>query len=167
MVKQVVKVWMPTLAHSKLHYHQQKHRHPTRSIHLTGFTLLEVMVVVVIMAMLVGLISINSRPDPERSLRQQAERLAQHLILAQQESVLHAQPIAWIANGTHYRFIVRHAGQWQYLDQMDSTTKDTVFAPQTWQTSLSDIRVTGLMLPTELLQQGVLAGNTASLLGFV
>ncbi len=168
---------MPILLHRLLYKLIQ---HPRQSAsHSSGFTLIEVMVVIVIMAVLVGLVSISSRPDPERALRQEAERLAQHLLLAQQESVLRATPIAWIANGTHYRFIMRHNGQWQYLDQLDqalssnrgssstlsaNTSADPLFAPHAWQTPLSDIRVTGLMLPNDVMQRGVLAGNTASLL---
>ena len=74
----------------------------TRSIR--GFTLLEVLVVLLIMGLMVGLVSAVVRPDDRGLLRVEAERLAQLLDLAAAESRLMGHPIAWTADGPGYRF---------------------------------------------------------------
>ena len=69
-----------------------------------GFTLIEVLVVLMIMGLLVGLASVIVRPDDRGLLRVEADRLAQLLDLAMAESRLAGQPIAWTADGPGYRF---------------------------------------------------------------
>jgi len=69
-----------------------------------GFTLIEVLVVLLIMGLLVGLVSAIVRPDDRGLLRLEAERLAQLLDLAATESRLTGKSIAWTADGPGYRF---------------------------------------------------------------
>ena len=69
-----------------------------------GFTLIEVMVVLVIMGFFVGLVSSITRPDDRALLRLETERLAQLLDLAATESRLTGKRIAWTADGSGYRF---------------------------------------------------------------
>jgi len=69
-----------------------------------GFTLLEVLVVLLIMGLMVGLVSAIVRPDDRGLLRVEAERLAQLLDLAAAESRLGGKTIAWTADGPGYRF---------------------------------------------------------------
>jgi len=69
-----------------------------------GFTLIEVLVVLLIMGLLVGLASVIVRPDDRGLLRVEAERLAQLLDLAVAESRYAGQPMAWTADGQGYRF---------------------------------------------------------------
>lgn len=69
-----------------------------------GFTLIEVLVVVLIMGMLVGLVSVVTRPDARGTLRIEAERLAQLLDLAATEAGFTGTPIAWTADESEYRF---------------------------------------------------------------
>jgi general secretion pathway protein H len=65
----------------------QQRRHPVQQ----GFTLLELLVVLVVMAIGTGLVSARLFPDDQRLLDQEAERLAQILTIAQEQSDVRAQ----------------------------------------------------------------------------
>lgn len=78
----------------------------------TGFTLIEVMVVLVIMGLFVGLVSTIIRPDDRALLRLETERLAQLLDLAATESRLTGKRIAWTAEAAGYRF-------WRFSEDTD------------------------------------------------
>jgi general secretion pathway protein H len=70
-----------------------------------GFTLIEMLVVVLIMGLLVGLVSAVARPGERDALHLEAERLAQLLDLAGNEARLGGRPIAWTSDGLGgYRF---------------------------------------------------------------
>jgi len=69
-----------------------------------GFTLLELLVVLLIMGLFAGLVAAISQPDERALLRVEAERLAQLLDLAAVESRLSGSPIAWTAEASRYRF---------------------------------------------------------------
>jgi general secretion pathway protein H len=79
-------------------------RGPFRSRLDYGFTLIEMLVVVLIMGLLVGLVSVITRPDARGLLRIEAERLAQLLDFAVAESSLTGRPVGWTADGPGYRF---------------------------------------------------------------
>jgi len=70
-----------------------------------GFTLIELMVVLLIMGLFAGLVSTITRPDDRALLRVEAERLAQLLDLAATKSRLTGISIAWTADGPGYRFL--------------------------------------------------------------
>lgn len=74
-----------------------------------GFTLIEMLVVLLIMGLFVGLVSTIAQPDDRALLRVEAERLAQLLDLAATKSRLTGKPIAWTADGPGYRF-------WQFSE---------------------------------------------------
>jgi general secretion pathway protein H len=78
----------------------------------TGFTLIEVMVVLVIMGLFVGLVSTIIKPDDRALLRLETERLAQLLDLAATESRLTGKRIAWTAEAAGYRF-------WRFSDDTE------------------------------------------------
>lgn len=69
-----------------------------------GFTLVEMLVVLMIMGLLLGLISISTAPDDKARLGVEVERLAQLMDLAVNESRLSGRPIAWTSDGPSYRF---------------------------------------------------------------
>ena len=70
----------------------------------TGFTLLEMLVVLLILGMLAGMVSIIAQPDDRALLRVEAERLARLMDLAVAESGLTGRPIGWTADAAGYRF---------------------------------------------------------------
>jgi len=73
-----------------------------------GYTLLELLIVLLVMGLFAGLVGAIAHPDDRVLLRVQAERLAQLLDLAAVESRLTGKPIAWTvvmtADGAQYRF---------------------------------------------------------------
>ena len=69
-----------------------------------GFTLLEVLVVLLIMGLLVGLVSAVLLPDERARLGVESERLARLLALAGEEARLSGHAIAWTAEPAGYRF---------------------------------------------------------------
>ncbi len=69
-----------------------------------GFTLIEMLVVLMIMGLFVGLVSAITRPDDRAVLRLEAERLTQLLDFAANEAQLTGKSIAWTAEGSGYRF---------------------------------------------------------------
>jgi general secretion pathway protein H len=70
----------------------------------SGFTLIELLVVLLVMGLFAGLVGALARPDERTLLRFEAERLAQLLDLAAEESRLTGKPIAWSADAAQYRF---------------------------------------------------------------
>jgi general secretion pathway protein H len=84
-----------------------------------GFTLIEMLVVLLIMGILVGLVSAIAQPDERALLRVEAERLAQLLDLAATESRLTGKPVAWTADGPGYRFWLfsEDAGWYEIRDE--------------------------------------------------
>lgn len=90
-----------------------------------GFTLIEMLVVLLIMGLLVGLVSASAQPDDRALLRLEADRLAQLLDLAATESRITGKPIAWTATGPTYRF-------WQFSEDLGwMTIADEVLRPRT------------------------------------
>lgn len=69
-----------------------------------GFTLIEMLVVLMIMGLFLGLVSAITRPDDRAVLRLEAERLAQLLDFAGAEAQLGGKALAWTADASGYRF---------------------------------------------------------------
>jgi general secretion pathway protein H len=69
-----------------------------------GFTLIELLVVMLVMGLVAGLIGVLARPDERTVLRFEADRLAQLLDLAAEESRLTGRNMAWTADATRYGF---------------------------------------------------------------
>lgn len=64
---------------------------------IPGFTLIEMLVVLMVMGLCLGLVGVISRPDDRALLRLEAERLAQLLDFAATEAQLTGNAIAWTA----------------------------------------------------------------------
>lgn len=84
-----------------------------------GFTLLELLVVLVIVGITLGMVSFNAMPDPKQMLQQEAQRIALLLQLARDEAIVRDSPVAFEADPDHYRFLVREENTWQPLPQDD------------------------------------------------
>jgi general secretion pathway protein H len=113
-----------------------------------GFTLLELLVVLVLIAVVTSVISISVTPDPRQSLTEQAQRLGLLLSLASDEARLRQQPISWEGDLNGYRFVTEAGGERQLLSNDDELRE------RTWQRPLTLLSITREgQLPQALLSQ--------------
>jgi general secretion pathway protein H len=82
-----------------------------------GFTLLELLVVMVIVGITLGMVSFNAMPDERQILQNDAQRIALLLQLARDEAIVRNRPIAFEAEPDRYRFLLRDGKTWQALQQ--------------------------------------------------
>jgi general secretion pathway protein H len=104
---------------------------PTSSTDLRprGFSLVEVLVVVVIIALLASVVAVRIAPDARQALREEAARLAAVLTHARDEAIVTGAPLAWQGAGSGYRFVRRATDRtWQPLDR-DAALRARELAP--------------------------------------
>jgi general secretion pathway protein H len=77
-----------------------------------GFTLLELLIVLVIAGILLGMIAFNAMPGERQALQNEAQRLASLMQLARDEAIVRNRPIAFEAEGERYRFLIRDGQKW-------------------------------------------------------
>jgi general secretion pathway protein H len=77
----------------------------------SGFTLLEMLVVIVLAGILVSIVTLNVVPDPKQNLHREAQRVGQLLGIAADESRIRQLPIAWEADLNGYRFVTEIGGE--------------------------------------------------------
>jgi len=83
-----------------------------------GFTLVEVLVVVVIIGLVVALVTVRISPDARQSLREEGSRLAALLGHAREEAIVTGAPLAWQRTEQGYQFMQRAADRtWQPVDR--------------------------------------------------
>lgn len=86
-----------------------------------GFTLVEMLVVLLVMGLCVALVSIVVQPDDRAMLRVEADRLSELLDLAATEARLTGQEIAWTADAGGYRFWrSKDGGAWLEVRDVDA-----------------------------------------------
>lgn len=112
-----------------------------------GFTLIEMLVVLMIMGVLIGLVSAATQPDDKALLRIEVERLVQLMNIAGTESRLTGRPIAWTASRTGYRF-------WQYGEDSawSEIVNDDLLRARTLPTgmTISNMRVENMRSPENM-----------------
>jgi general secretion pathway protein H len=77
-----------------------------------GFTLVEIMVVMVIIGVTLGLVSLNAIPSPRQDLQNEAQRLTLLLQLARDEAIVRNRPVTFEATPERYHFLVRNETRW-------------------------------------------------------
>ena len=83
-----------------------------------GFTLLEMLVVLVVASIMLGVAAVQLFPDEQRALRDEGERLAYLLEQAGLSSRAGGQALAWSVSGRDHRFWKRNKqGEWRRVEQ--------------------------------------------------
>ena len=78
-----------------------------------GFTLIEILVVLVIIGIMVGLAAVRLMPDDAGTLRNEAQRLALLLEQTRDQAVVSGEPIGFSVEAERYRFWTLDAdGEW-------------------------------------------------------
>jgi general secretion pathway protein H len=77
-----------------------------------GFTLVEIMVVMVIIGVTLGMVSLNALPSPHQDLQKEAQRLTLLLQLARDEAIVRNRPVTFEATPERYHFLVRNETRW-------------------------------------------------------
>ncbi|WER45809.1 GspH/FimT family pseudopilin [Cupriavidus sp. WKF15] len=90
-----------------------------------GFTLLELLVVMVIAGIVISLVAINASPNERGRLLDDGQRIARLFELAQEEAQLGARPIAWEGSIRGWRFLESTPNGWVPM-------RTDVFAPGQW-----------------------------------
>ncbi|MBV1915804.1 MAG: type II secretion system minor pseudopilin GspH [Pseudomonadales bacterium] len=86
---------------------------PPKRRKAAGFTLIELMVVLVIMGVMISLVTLSSGiQNRDRETHQFAIRLISLMRLASDEAVLNGKLLAWRLNETEYQFMQLAEGKW-------------------------------------------------------
>jgi general secretion pathway protein H len=92
---------------------------PYSQINTRGFTLLELLIVLVIVGITLGMVSFNAMPNDQKVLQNDAQRIALLLQTARDEAIVRNHPIAFEAEPDRYRFLIYDENTWQVLKQDD------------------------------------------------
>jgi len=84
-----------------------------------GFTLLELMVVLVVVGIMLGVVSLNAIPNKHQSLQTDAQRVALLLQLAREEAIVRNRPVAFELDAEKFRFYVKVDQSWQLITDTD------------------------------------------------
>ena len=102
-----------------------------------GFTLIELMVVLVIIGIASAAVGLSIKPDPLQLLRKDAERLAQLLQVAQAEARADGRPITWRADAKGFRFNRRRDDGMG----MEAFQGDAQLRPRLWESTPMQINI--------------------------
>ena len=115
-----------------------------------GFTLLELLVVMVIAGVMLGVVSFNAMPSARQALDNEARRIALLLQLARDEAIVRNSPVAFEADAERYRFLQRTNNMWVALD------KDDLLRERAYQRT----PMTLLLTPPQAAGAGMAAGQS-------
>ncbi|CAD6540778.1 GspH/FimT family pseudopilin [Paraburkholderia metrosideri] len=99
-----------------------------------GFTLLEMMVVLVIAGLLVSLTALTMNRNPRTDLNEEAQRLALLFESAGDEAQVRARPIAWQPLDGGFRFDQRTEDGWRPL-------RDDLLGPRNWEGGVTGVTI--------------------------
>ena len=92
-----------------------KHARGRAGMPVRGFTLVEIMVVMVIIGITLGMASLNAIPSPRQDLQKEAQRLTLLLQLARDEAIVRNRPVTFEATPERYHFLVRNETRWNLI----------------------------------------------------
>lgn len=94
-----------------------------------GFTLLELLVVMVIAGIVISLVAVNATPNDRGRVLDDGQRIARLFELAQEDAQLGARPLAWEGDASGWRFLESTPQGWLPI-------RTDVFAPGQWRLPL-------------------------------
>lgn len=109
------------------------HARTTARRSVRGFTLLELLVVMVLAGILLAIVTVSVTPDPRQQLGREGQRVGQLMALAADEARIRQQPIVLEADLWGYRFVTESGGERQLL------TGDDMLRERTWERTLKRI----------------------------
>ena len=86
---------------------------------MRGFTLLELLVVLVVVGIMLGVVSVNALQSNHQKLQTDAQRLALLFQLARDEAIVRNRPTAFEASENGYHFLVRNGNRWDVINDLD------------------------------------------------
>ncbi|MBI5889570.1 MAG: prepilin-type N-terminal cleavage/methylation domain-containing protein [Nitrosomonadales bacterium] len=93
---------------------------------MRGFTLLEMLVVLVVASIMLTVVTLNLMPSAQTVLREESQRLAFLMENGAMASQAGGQPLAWSGTGNSYRFWLRtREGEWVRIE------RDNLLHPRT------------------------------------
>jgi general secretion pathway protein H len=112
----------------------------------SGFTLVEILVVLVIIGITLALVSVNFAKDDRAELRDEAQRLALLYQAARDEAISTGKAVAWVANGPQYGFF-HHDADNKWSDAIgEAPFTEQSFAPRI---TLVELQVSGAKVPLD------------------
>ncbi len=99
-----------------------------------GFTLLEMLVVLVIAGILIGSAALTMTRNPRTDLNEEAQRVALLFESAGDEAQVRARPIAWQPLDGGFRFDVRTEDGWRPL-------RDDLLGPRKWEGGVTGVAI--------------------------
>jgi general secretion pathway protein H len=84
-----------------------------------GFTLLELLVVLVIIGIMLGAVSFGTMQSSRQQLQTDAQRIALLMQLVREEAIVRNLPTAFEANQNAYYFLVRNENKWERIVDVD------------------------------------------------
>jgi len=99
-----------------------------------GFTLLEMLVVLLIAGILISVASLTLTRNPRTDLNEEAQRLALLFESAGDEAQVRARPIAWQPTDGGFQFEVRTGDGWRPL-------RDDLLGPRHWEGGVTGVSI--------------------------
>jgi len=99
-----------------------------------GFTLLEMLVVLLIAGILISLASLTLSRNPRTDLNEEAQRLALLFQSADDEAQVRSRPIAWQPVEGGFRFDIRTDDGWRPL-------RDDLLGPRRWDGGVTGVSI--------------------------